>query len=660
MTKFPQNRNLAAGLLLFSGVGVSAVAARGLERLGQIPKAPGPFYVAFAVTVLLAYFAGRCADIPRQAPESGESPRRLGRRARVTSLALAYVCLLLFLWSWLMRPPLDGAMRIVTVWASSLVAGAAAFAVASSGAPARRVMRRLEWSWPLLLTVLLAAAAARLIGLDRVPPTLGGDEVSQVRDGLELIRGKLQTDPFGTGWTSSMHLGMLPAGWGSTLGRGPIAGPRFPYAAAGTLSVVASAAAAAILAGGWAAPGCAALLAFSPHHVHFSRIASHMILDSFFAGWTVLFLFATYRARRPLWGYLAGLSAGLSLYGYQGGRALALTFLLAIAVVVFRSPASRGDRVLLALAATTGFFLATAPNLRFAFQHFIDWNARFNQVGIFEHGWWNENVRLLGSPGKLLVNQFVAGTIGLLSEHTLWPWYQGYPIVAPILLPSLALTGLGWMVGRGWLFHAALLALVALGNLAAIVLTQAAPAPQRASSLMVILAIFGGVAIAGFLSVVPSRTPGGLPSRGIAGTLLIGGILAWTCRPPGVWDPSPGYGAPQAAFVTSAYELLRTPRYRGVSMFLHGPPNLPSSFPTVGYLLPQIRWTDSETGGDGIVPAGFHLFTPDWLPSAREWKKRLNLRFGVAIADRGDPLRELGYLLYVPHPSAARSARPGP
>jgi hypothetical protein len=311
----------------------------------------------------------------------------------------------------------------------------------------------------------------------------------------------------------------------------------------------------------------------------------------------------------------------------------------------------------------TGFFLAAAPNLRFAFQHFIDWNARFNQVGIFEREWWNANVRLLGSPGKLLEDQFLAGTIGLLSKHTDWPWYQGYPIVAPILLPALALAGLGWIVGRRWFFHAAVLALVALSNLAAIILTQAAPAPQRASSLMVILSIFGGVAIAGFLSLVPSLTPGGLPWRGIAGTLLVGGFLAWTCRPPGVWDPSPGYGAVQAAFVTSAYELLGTPRYRGESMFLHGPPNLPSTFPSVGYLLPQIRWTNSATDDDGLaaVPAGFHLFTPDWLPSARKWKERLNLRFGVPIADRGDPLRELGYLLYVPGPSpAARSARRDP
>ena len=657
--KIPQNRNLLAGLLLIGGIGVSATAARVLERLARIPSRPALFYTAFMATVLASYLAGRLADVPRQSPVTAEPAPPLPRWARIVSLALAYVCLLLFLWSWLMRPRWDAPLKIVMAWAGSLASGAAAFAFAGARASTPRGRRLSAWPWLLLLPILLAAAAARLIALDRIPPTFSGDEAGQVQDGLAVIHGSPRSDPFGTGWTSSMHLGLLPAGWGATLGPAPIAGPRRPYAIAGTLSVVVCTFAAGMLAGGWSALGCAALLAFSPHHVHFSRIASHMVLDSLLAGLTVISLFAVYRSRHPLWSYLAGLSSGLSLYGYAGGRQLTITFLILLPIVVFRPGRSRSERALLSLAAMMGFLLTAGPNLRFAVEHPDDWNARFNQVGIFSPNWWNASVALLGSPAKVLENQFVEGTIGLLSEYTSWPWYQGYPIVAPILLPALALSGFGWLVGRRQFFDAAVLTLVALGNLAGIILSAGAPAPQRPSSLMPILAISGGVAIAAILGLIPPQTSGGTRWREIAGTAAIAGLLLWTCRLPGVWDPSPGYGGPSAAFVTSAYGLLRMPRYSRASIVLHGAPNASSSFPGIAYLLPDIRWTDARKGDeDGTAPAsGLHLFSPDYLPSALEWKRRFHLRFVVHIADPGNQVRDLGYLLFVPRqPRPAQDA----
>jgi len=443
---------------------------------------------------------------------------------------------------------------------------------------------------------------------------------------------------------------MLPAGLGATLPGGPVAGPRISYAVAGALSVAVAAGAAGALEGGWGAVGCAALLCFTPHHVHFSRIASIMILDSLFAPLVIFFLLLVLKRGRPLASYLAGLSAGLSLYGYFEGRALVAVFLIAFPVAVWRAPGSRRERALLALAGLAGLLLAAAPNLRFAAQHWNDWNGRFNQTGILSHDWWNASVRLHGSPAKVLENQFLAGTLGLLSMYSVWSWYSGYPVVAPILLLAMALAGLGWMAGRRQSFPAALLALVALSNVASNVLSQGAPAPQRLSSLMPVLAIMGGVAFSGLVSLVPARRVGRLTQQGIAGTILAGGFLAAACHPIGTWDPSPGYGGTPAALVTSAYPILGAPRYRGADIYLHGGTQLDSSFPNVRYLLPGVHWIDvgrGDTESTGLAP-GIHLFAPDLVAAGRRWQNQLRIPFAVEFGNRGDPLRDVGFLLRVP------------
>ena len=646
----PRIRSAATGILLIGGIVSSVAAARILRGFGRLPSHPVLFYLAFTTTLLLGYAAGRLAGPWSLSPAVDEPARRVGPLSRLASIVLGCLCLILFVRYWKMRPAPHVAIPTFLAWGSSLAAGAAAFAMAGGRPTSRKRTVRIVSPWLLLLPVLLTAAAVRVVGLDRVPPIFAGDEASQVVDTLFLLHGDAASDPLGNGWGSAPRLGMLPAGWGATSTWGPIAGPRLPYAVAGALSVVAAAATAGLLAGGWAALGCAALLTFAPHHVHFSRIASVMILDSFFAPLALLFLVLARRSGRPLAGYLAGLSAGLALYGYFEGRAMALVFLMAFPVAVYRAPGSRRDRALLAFAGLAGFVLVAAPNLRFATQHWNEWNGRFNQTAIFSHDWWNASVALLGSPVRVLANQFVAGTLGLLSMYPNWSWYTGYPVVAPILLPAMALAGLGWLVGRQQLYAAAILALVALGNLASNVLTQGAPAPQRLSSLMPVLAILGGVAFASLLSVFPSRPAKRSTLRGVAGTLLVGGFLAWAWQPIGTWDPSPGYGGAPAALVTSSYTLLASPRYRGEAIYLHGGTQFDSSFPGIQYLLPDVRWTNisSEVADATSLPPGLHLFSPGFVRAGRRWKEKLQIPFAVEFADRAEPLSDVGYLLLVP------------
>lgn len=651
----PRMRRLASGALLAIAAVLSKMAAQRLELLHGRPRDVLPYFLTFGTTLLLALAAGLVAPGPPAVRLEGRAASPFKGRIRFLCYAAAVGTAALFCWAWVRQGRPAQALTTIAIWASALGLGTVVFVFAGRRIVGGRQARVSPGIVAALLLVLIAAATARLIGLEAVPPVFGGDEAAEVMDGTSLIREDLSSDPFGTGWIGTGRLGMLPAGAGALLSRDPVAGPRLLYAVAGTLSVVACAAAAGLIAGGWAALGCAALLAFSPYHVHFSRLAAVFILDALFAALAVSLLLKAHRSGSLVCGYLAGVSAGLSLYGYAGGRVIAVSFVAALPLLFFLSPAAHARRRWLLFSALTGLALTAAPGLRFAFHHADDWNARLNQVGILNSAWWGSQVSHLGSPAKVIGDQFVGSTLGLLSQHTMSDCYLGYPILSPVVLPALALAGLGWMAGRRQFFAAALLALIVAGNLANLMLTVPTPAPQRPSSLVPILAILGGVALAGFLESVPSRDAEGIPWRGTVGALLIGGLLVRTYGgPPRFWEPSPGYAGAHGAFVQSAYETLRSERYRGESIFLHGLPHLDRGFPTILYLLPQIHWVDVETREQEQSPPapGLHLFCPEWVPVARRWKARFRIPFGIALPYPGDPLHDIGYLFRAASPPA--------
>lgn len=597
---------------------------------------------------MLAFLAGRLAGREPSAEEPpGETvPVPAGRRIAAGGLGL--VALLLFGRTWIFQGRVPVPLTALATWAGALAAAGAGFALAS---PQRRSSGRRAPAGFLAAAFFLFALGAwcRLAALDEVPAGFGGDEASQVEDALELLSGSSRDDPFGSGWYGTMRLGMLPAGLGALCSDDPIAGPRRPYAVAGTLSLAAAMAAGGLLAGGWGALGTGALLAAAPHHVHFSRLASVMVLDALVAA---LLLIAALRARRTAcrgWGFCVGAVAGLALYGYAGGRVVAVAFLAALPFLVF-SPASRGRRLGLAFALVAGFALAAAPNLRFAARHFDEWNSRWNQIGIFRDDWWGPKIGQFGTPARVLGEQFVAGTVGLLGRYSGWSWFERYPIVGPFLLPALSLAGLGWLLGRGRFFAALLPGLIVAGNLAGVILTESTPAPQRLSSLFPALAVLGGAAISGLLSVLPGPGGRGAWAATAAGALAIAGVLgAGVEGLPPWWDPSPGYGGNQARFVPAAARVLRAPRYRRDFVFLHGLPYVDTHFPLYGYLLRETRLIDrdSEKEPDRRPEPGLHLLVPEWISLASRWRERWGIAHAIPLADPADPRRDIGCLVRV-------------
>jgi len=639
-------RRLAAGTLLAAGAAVGIGAAASLARLESLPQHPLPFYLAFGLSLCAGLAAGLVA--PRRADSAaGGTASPPIARSRLSFMLWGAAPVLLFAATWRLGGRPDPPLTVYLLWAGSVAAAVLAFPRAAKrrdAAPRAGAGGVLG----LLLLALVLAAVARLAALDRIPPVFSGDEANQTIDGLDNLRGRYRGSPFGTGWYSTMRLGMLPAGAGAHLLPSQVGGPRFPYAVAGTLAVVSTAAAAGRLAGPWAAAAAAALLAFAPHHVHFSRLASVMVLDSLWAALLVLLLCEVRRSGSPRLAALAGAAAGLALYGYAGGRVITLAFLLAAPFALFGSSSTRGRRALLAVALAAGFVAAAGPNLTFAVRHFADWNGRFNQVSLFAPTWWQPEIALWHTPARVLVNQFHKGTLGLLSMKDWTSWFTGHPLIGPPVLSALVITGLGWMVGRRQLFPAGVLSFLAAGNLAGVMFTAGAPSAHRASSLLPVLAILGGVAAAGFLSLLPERAEP-VPWRAAVGALL---VLAYLGRTAAGFPTDPAaharFGGDHAAFVQSVSGFLASRRARGETVYLHGKPEVDLEFPSFRYFARDVRIVDLEpeqaaSSSASDVSPGVHLFGPELAGVGRGLKEILGLRHAVVFGHPAYPLRDTGY-----------------
>jgi hypothetical protein len=607
----------------------------------------------FAAAVAVAYAAGRIS-VRRDGSSDdggGDAPEEKCGPARTIALAVGLAAIVA---TWVLQARPYPPRFVLATWAIALVAIPLAFPATLR--PRGEGVRRTWSGWTVALAAFTFAVAAwaRLFHLDGLPPVFSGDEANQVADAENWLGGPAPTDPFGTGWIGTIRLGMLPAGTGA-LARpsSPVAGPRLPYAIAGTLSVAAAGVAAALAAGPIGAVGFLAFLALAPHHVHFSRLASVQVLDSFFAAVTVALLFATRRAGSARLAAYTGVAAGLSLYGYTGGRVVPALFLAGAFFLAFdrRRPAQR--RRWLALALAAGFAAAAGPNLRFAVHHFADWNSRFNQVSIFQEGWLPAETQRLGSLSRVAANQLESGTLGLLYGDDYTSWFTRYPLVGPAILVGAALAGLGWLAGRRSWFEAMVIGLLVAGNLAGVVLTSGAPSAQRVSSLLPGLAILAGTAFAGLAAFVPKNGAGGVPWRAAAVALTAGVLLATQIRGyPIDWEPYAGYGGPHAALAQRAADLLRQERFRGRPVYLHGWKFVDSSFPGFHHFLSGTRFIDDDPQMSGYTeqsfPPGIHLFSVEWLDAAKEWRGRLGLAHGIALAHPAYPARDIGYVFVVP------------
>ena len=647
-------RRVAAASLLALSIIVSGATATRLGALGDVPSRATPYVVAFACAFGLAFLGGRLAppevERPVRAGSNGEELPRCRRPRRAALVVTLYALIA----TWILQSKPSPPGFLIGTWILAVVAIPFGFPRPLRVAVDRAAEGRRYGPGPILVVLVLVlgvAAAARLSRLGELPPVLSGDEANQILDGMDWLSGEWRTDPFGTGWYGTVRLGMLPAAVGALSSERPIAGPRLPYGLFGTLAVVAAAAAAWEVAGPWCAVGCAAFLALAPHHVHFSRLASVMVPDSLFAAAAVAFLLGAWRSGNPRSAACAGICAGLSLYGYAGGRVLPVVLLIVLGALPFLRRWDGRRRAWLGLALSAGLAVAGGPGLRFAVRNLTEWNSRFNQVSVFAEGWAAGEARRLGSPANVAASQLKAGTLGLLSAPDTTSWFTAHPIVGPPVLVAGAIAGAGWLLGRRKRLEALLVGLVVLGNFAGEVLTVAAPSPQRISSLVPMLAIFAGVALAGMISLIP-ESRGRRIGRAAAGTLAAGLIVATGIRDyPFDAGPFARYGGGPAAFVQSIAPLFERPRFRDRPVYLHGVPYVHSSFPSFRYFLPLTRFRDDDPEvalTERSFRSGIHVFPAERIFEAEMWRTRLKVTRAIRFGHPAYPEADVAEVFVVP------------
>lgn len=258
----------------------------------------------------------------------------------------------------------------------------------------------------LVLMVVIGAFLLRAWRIETIPWTLSGDEGNFGRWAREVLDGRT-SNMFTTGHLSmpSMYI-FWQAAWLRLAGDN-VVGLRLPWAFLGALSILGTYLLVRRLFGRELALLGAFLLAGYHYHLHYSRLGLNNIADPFFMAWSLYFLVVGCQdGKRWAWA-LSGILAGLAVYFYTGGRQVPLMLgaIFVWAAFVERGFWSRNRSGLAALVA--GLVVTVGPIALYAVQHPDDFNARFNQIGVFQSGWLTREAALLGqSKLQIMAEQF--------------------------------------------------------------------------------------------------------------------------------------------------------------------------------------------------------------------------------------------------------------
>jgi hypothetical protein len=355
----------------------------------------------------------------------------------------------------------------------------------------------------LLVGVIVLAAAVRMIGLETIPVNLGGDEGTQGVYAREFLsvngQPPINTNMFITGWFSVPTMSFLYNSFGLRLfGDSSVYGLRFPWALMGLLSVVCTFLLVRELwHDNWLALLAAFLLAVNHYHVHFSRLGSVQVADSFFIA-AALWLYVRGERTRGIMNFvLCGLLMGLSLYFYFGARVIGLVLgvygLYRLFTVRGYFSAYRNAVLALGLVA----FLTAFPLLRFFEIHPDQFMSRYNQVGIIPSGWLAREVVVTGkTENQLWWDQFrkSIGAFNYTWDPTYW-----YKPDRPLLD---TLTGVAFVLGGAlvlWRIRRSSYLLIAawfgLSLTIGWILTENPPSSMRMVVIAPAVAIIAAVAV---------------------------------------------------------------------------------------------------------------------------------------------------------------------
>jgi 4-amino-4-deoxy-L-arabinose transferase-like glycosyltransferase len=372
----------------------------------------------------------------------------------------------------------------------------------------------------LLSLILLGAIAARTILLTTLPYAFGNDEGLTATNALTLLNGQ---DIFTTGATVMPLLNFLPTLISvDILGR-TVAAVRLVSVIEGVLTVLFLYLAAKEAFGKRVAYISAAILAFLPVHIHFSRTGFNTILFAFYSTLLIWLALRAVRTGRVSSYLLAGLATACAFFTHMGAW-IAIAFAVGILgyFFVFRKGFLRQNWVHL-LVFLGGIAIVVAPQVVFFIKNPDLFAARLNTVGVLQSGWLASQAATTGrSATYILGDQFLKSTLAFISINTPYGFYNTpKPYFMPLAAIFLVL-GMGYAILRlrkpTYLFlFAWFWSVIILGGM----LTTDAPASHRLVAAFPAAAILVGIGLdQTFLTLARIKL---VPRR--IGSLLIGLLI---------------------------------------------------------------------------------------------------------------------------------------
>jgi len=296
-------------------------------------------------------------------------------------------------------------------------------------------VRENKWEVILVLGLFLLALFLRLYRLDQYPYPMLKDEAFVGREALYILHGDF-TNLFQGGWQVDTLLNSLPEAISIAIFSNTIFGIRFAPVLFGTFTVLFLYFLARLTFDKLTAFLAALCLLGIPPHLHFSRMGVSNITVGF---WAVLVFWITYRAiksSRMSDYYWAGLSTGLPLYSYTGGKLVSAigAGMLVVCILAKRGYLRKQWRNLLVYAGI--LTIVVAPTLYLSYLHPETFLARFFSDNIFSNHWLlSEPANAGRSMAAALLDQFLRSTMVFVYMPA-WGGFYNSPL--PFLLPVAA------------------------------------------------------------------------------------------------------------------------------------------------------------------------------------------------------------------------------
>ena len=508
-----------------------ALFALGLLLIGQFLfriEAGASAISLFIALIGSAFFAWASTDLPlRRADSAGSATTEAAvwspwRIATLILLLWGMVTLLAILRG---NGPIAVGSWVLAAWVALMVG----YCVATVPwhAPKLRWQRPRRLTW-FVLGIALVAIATRGWQAGVIPATLSGDEGQFGQQARAILTGGI-VDPFNTGWlsvpTMTFFFNAPSVAWlGSTM-----LGLRLPWIILGILNVIIAARLAMRLQGPVVGIMTGFLLTLYHYHIHYSRLGINNIADPFFMTLTLFFMMRAYDRRSTLDWVLCGITIGVGQYFYFGARLIALVVVLSILVLAYqrgaRFWAEQGAGIRRAVGAA---LFSAAPIIQYAWLFPNSYNARLNQTGIFQSGWFANEIANGFDPVSVLTSQFVRATLAFNAypDRTVW-----YGITEPLLdfvSGALLLAGLAIALRR--LTNPRIFPMLAWWGGAILlggVLTESPPSSQRLITAAIPTIFFVALALVTLAHMLRRTFTNFIHARRLVVVSLIGLVIAF-------------------------------------------------------------------------------------------------------------------------------------